>query len=97
MPAGISRIGQQKDLKMFVCKVHVGTHLEPCCRGKLLEKMFKIASDEEPPEDTGQVQYQVISNVIKIKSSSQVGLTSSICLLMFNVGFPTVGLLVFCL
>lgn len=52
-----------------------------------------MASEEETPKDAGQVQYLVISNIIKIKSSSQIGLISSICLPMFNFGFSTLGLL----
>ena len=52
-----------------------------------------MASEEETPKDAGQVHYLVISNIIKIKSSSQIGLISSICLPMFNFGFSTLGLL----
>lgn len=65
----------------------------PAVQENCQKRFFKMASEEETPKDAGQVQYLVISNIIKIKSSSQIGLISSICLPMFNFGFSTVGLL----
>jgi len=51
-----------------------------------------MASEEETPKDVGQVQCLIISNIIKIKSSSQIGCISIICLSIFNFGLLTLGL-----